>query len=161
MSGHSKWATIKHKKGALDAKRGKIFTRLLKEIAVAAKGGGNPDSNARLRTAIAAAKGFGFLVTGSPTLFAETVHSLADVGNQILLKVGEEAKAFPYIESLAATHKKPAKDLTDERRGRRRTTCRSGRRALDMRLESEPNDPGRVGGRRLDEITGTLMRVEQ
>ena len=56
MSGHSKWATIKHKKGALDAKRGKIFTRLLKEIAVAAKGGGNPDSNARLRTAVAAAK---------------------------------------------------------------------------------------------------------
>ncbi|MGB3629316.1 MAG: YebC/PmpR family DNA-binding transcriptional regulator, partial [Terracidiphilus sp.] len=51
-----KWATIKHKKGALDAKRGKIFTRLLKEIAVAAKGGGNPDSNARLRTAVAAAK---------------------------------------------------------------------------------------------------------
>jgi YebC/PmpR family DNA-binding regulatory protein len=56
MSGHSKWATIKHKKGALDAKRGKIFTRLLREIAVAAKGGGNPDSNARLRTAILAAK---------------------------------------------------------------------------------------------------------
>jgi YebC/PmpR family DNA-binding regulatory protein len=56
MSGHSKWATIKHKKGALDAKRGKIFTRLLKEISVAAKGGGNPDSNARLRTAIAGAK---------------------------------------------------------------------------------------------------------
>jgi YebC/PmpR family DNA-binding regulatory protein len=56
MSGHSKWATIKHKKGALDAKRGKIFTRLLKEIAVAAKGGGNPDTNARLRTAILAAK---------------------------------------------------------------------------------------------------------
>ncbi len=56
MSGHSKWATIKHKKGALDAKRGKIFTRLLKEISVAAKGGGNPDSNARLRTAVAAAK---------------------------------------------------------------------------------------------------------
>src|SRR5579863_3614606 len=56
MSGHSKWATIKHKKGALDAKRGKIFTRLLREIAMAAKGGGNPDSNARLRTAVAAAK---------------------------------------------------------------------------------------------------------
>jgi YebC/PmpR family DNA-binding regulatory protein len=56
MSGHSKWATIKHKKGALDAKRGKIFTRLLKEITVAAKGGGNPDSNARLRTAVTAAK---------------------------------------------------------------------------------------------------------
>jgi YebC/PmpR family DNA-binding regulatory protein len=56
MSGHSKWATIKHKKGALDAKRGKIFTRLIKEIAMAAKGGGDPDMNPRLRTAIAAAK---------------------------------------------------------------------------------------------------------
>lgn len=56
MSGHSKWATIKHKKGALDAKRGKIFTRLIKEIAIAAKGGGDPDKNPRLRTAVAAAK---------------------------------------------------------------------------------------------------------
>ena len=56
MSGHSKWATIKHKKGALDAKRGKIFTRLIKEIAMAAKSGGDPDKNPRLRTAIAAAK---------------------------------------------------------------------------------------------------------
>ena len=57
MSGHSKWATIKHKKGALDAKRGKTFTRLIKEITVAAKGGGgDPDGNPRLRTAIAAAK---------------------------------------------------------------------------------------------------------
>jgi YebC/PmpR family DNA-binding regulatory protein len=56
MSGHSKWATIKHKKGALDAKRGKIFTRLIKEISIAAKSGGDPDTNPRLRTAIAAAK---------------------------------------------------------------------------------------------------------
>ncbi len=56
MSGHSKWATIKHKKGALDAKRGKIFTRLIKEIAMAAKTGGDPDMNPRLRTAIVAAK---------------------------------------------------------------------------------------------------------
>jgi YebC/PmpR family DNA-binding regulatory protein len=56
MSGHSKWATIKHKKGALDAKRGKIFTRLIKEISMAAKSGGDPDMNPRLRTAIAAAK---------------------------------------------------------------------------------------------------------
>jgi YebC/PmpR family DNA-binding regulatory protein len=57
MSGHSKWATIKHKKGALDAKRGKIFTRLIKEISIAAKnGGGDADTNPRLRTAIAAAK---------------------------------------------------------------------------------------------------------
>jgi YebC/PmpR family DNA-binding regulatory protein len=56
MSGHSKWATIKHKKGALDAKRGKIFTRLIKEITMAAKSGGDPDKNPRLRTAIVAAK---------------------------------------------------------------------------------------------------------
>ena len=49
MSGHSKWATIKHKKGALDAKRGKIFTRLIREIAMAAKSGGDPDKNPRLR----------------------------------------------------------------------------------------------------------------
>jgi YebC/PmpR family DNA-binding regulatory protein len=57
MSGHSKWSSIKHKKGALDAKRGKIFTKLIREITVAARfGGGDPDSNPRLRTAIAAAK---------------------------------------------------------------------------------------------------------
>src|SRR3974390_342821 len=57
MSGHSKWATIKHKKGALDAKRGKIFTRLIKEIPIPSKqGGGDPDGNPRLRTAVLAAK---------------------------------------------------------------------------------------------------------
>ncbi|MCZ2150925.1 MAG: YebC/PmpR family DNA-binding transcriptional regulator [Bryobacterales bacterium] len=57
MSGHSKWHTIKHKKAAIDAKRGKVFTRLIKEIMVAARnGGGDPDSNARLRTAVLAAK---------------------------------------------------------------------------------------------------------
>lgn len=57
MSGHSKWATIKHKKGLADAKRGQKFTKLIKEITVAAKmGGGDPDSNARLRTAILKAR---------------------------------------------------------------------------------------------------------
>lgn len=56
MSGHSKWATIKHKKAAADAKRGKIFTRIIKEIMIAARNGGDPDANPRLRTAIAAAK---------------------------------------------------------------------------------------------------------
>jgi YebC/PmpR family DNA-binding regulatory protein len=56
MSGHSKWATIKHKKAATDAKRGKIFTRLIKEITIAARNGGDPDGNPRLRTAILAAK---------------------------------------------------------------------------------------------------------
>ena len=57
MSGHSKWSTIKRKKGATDAKRGKIFTRLAKEIIIAAKiGGGDPGANPRLMTAIAGAK---------------------------------------------------------------------------------------------------------
>lgn len=58
MSGHSKWATTKHKKAAIDAKRGKIFTKITKEITVAARlGGGDPDGNPRLRTAVAKAKG--------------------------------------------------------------------------------------------------------
>ncbi len=56
MSGHSKWSTIKHKKGAADAKRGKIFTKLIKEITIAARMGGDPAANPRLRTAILAAK---------------------------------------------------------------------------------------------------------
>ena len=57
MSGHSKWHTIKHKKGAADAKRGKVFTRIIKELTVAARaGGGDPDSNPRLRTVVAEAK---------------------------------------------------------------------------------------------------------
>jgi YebC/PmpR family DNA-binding regulatory protein len=57
MSGHSKWASIKHKKGAADAKRGQLFTKLIREITVAAReGGGKPETNARLRTAIERAK---------------------------------------------------------------------------------------------------------
>lgn len=58
MSGHSKWSSIKHKKAARDAKRGKVFTKLIKEITIAARlGGGDPNANPRLRTAIATAKG--------------------------------------------------------------------------------------------------------
>ncbi|MDR1082030.1 MAG: YebC/PmpR family DNA-binding transcriptional regulator [Deltaproteobacteria bacterium] len=56
MSGHNKWSTIKYKKGAADAKRGKLFSRLIKEITMAAKDGGDPGGNPRLRTALAAAK---------------------------------------------------------------------------------------------------------
>jgi YebC/PmpR family DNA-binding regulatory protein len=57
MSGHSKWHTIKHKKGALDAKRGKVFTKLIRELTIAARlGGGDPDSNPRLRTVLDKAK---------------------------------------------------------------------------------------------------------
>src|SRR5262245_46868872 len=58
MSGHSKWHSIKHKKGALDAKRGRAFTKLIKEITIAARiGGGDPEGNPRLRKAISDAKG--------------------------------------------------------------------------------------------------------
>ena len=56
MSGHSKWSTIKHKKGALDAKKGKLFTKLSKEIIIAAKEGSDPEMNFRLRLAIQNAK---------------------------------------------------------------------------------------------------------
>lgn len=58
MSGHSKWSTIRHKKAAVDAKRGKLFSKVIKEITVAARmGGGDPDSNPRLRSALLAARG--------------------------------------------------------------------------------------------------------
>jgi YebC/PmpR family DNA-binding regulatory protein len=58
MSGHNKWSSIKHKKGAADAKRGKVFTKISKELTVAARmGGGDPNGNPRLRLAIALAKG--------------------------------------------------------------------------------------------------------
>ena len=57
MSGHSKWATIKHKKGAADAKRGKMFSKLAKEITIAAKTNGDPGSNPTLRTLVQKAKG--------------------------------------------------------------------------------------------------------
>ena len=57
MSGHSKWHTIKHKKGALDAKRGKVFTKLIREMTIAARiGGGDPVTNPRLRTVVDKAK---------------------------------------------------------------------------------------------------------
>ncbi|MFO7722485.1 MAG: YebC/PmpR family DNA-binding transcriptional regulator, partial [Bacteroidales bacterium] len=58
MSGHSKWSTIKRKKGAIDAQRSRMFTKIIKEISIAVKeGGGEPESNPRLRLAIANAKG--------------------------------------------------------------------------------------------------------
>ena len=59
MSGHSKWANIQHRKGRQDAKRGKVFTKAAKEIIIAAKNGGDPAGNPRLRAAIAAAKADG------------------------------------------------------------------------------------------------------
>ena len=79
MSGHSKWHSIKHKKGAADAKRGKIFTRLIKELTVAARaGGGDPDMNPRLRTIVADAKApYGIIIR---ILDAAKIAGLDDVG---------------------------------------------------------------------------------
>ena len=68
MSGHSKWATIKHKKAALDAKRGKIFTNIIKEIMIAARNGGDPDANPRLRTGGMLARWTGLVRTGAGKL---------------------------------------------------------------------------------------------
>ena len=67
MSGHSKWANIQHRKGRQDAKRGKEFTKAAKEIIIAAKNGGDPASNSRLRAAIAAAKSINCLLYTSPS----------------------------------------------------------------------------------------------
>jgi YebC/PmpR family DNA-binding regulatory protein len=86
MSGHSKWATTKHKKAATDAKRGKIFTKLAKEITVAAKlGGGDPGGNPRLRTAIAKAKGVSL-----PALPAENIKRAIQKGTGELPGVSYE-----------------------------------------------------------------------
>ena len=57
MSGHSKWSTIKHKKGAKDAQRSKLWSRLIREVTIAARGGGDPEANPRLRLAVANARG--------------------------------------------------------------------------------------------------------
>src|SRR5438552_2786593 len=94
MSGHSKWATIKHKKGALDARRGKIFTKLIKEITVAARiAGGDPDSNPRLRTAILAAK--------AENMPADNIKRALQKGTDELQQVVERLKAA-HIAPAAA-----------------------------------------------------------
>lgn len=89
MSGHSKWSTIKRKKGALDAKRGKIFSRIIKEISIAVKeGGADPDGNPRLRLAIQNAKG-----ANMPKENVERAISKADKENENLLEVTFEGYA--------------------------------------------------------------------
>ena len=84
MSGHSKWHTIKHKKGATDAKRGKIFTKLIKEITVAARtgGSGDVDSNARLRKAVTDAKGMNMPNDTIDRAVAVAFTKAVTIGNQ-------------------------------------------------------------------------------
>ena len=79
MSGHSKWAGIKHKKAIIDAKRGKVFTRVVRELTIAAKQGGNSDSNARLRKAIEDAK--------AANMPAENVKKAIQRGTEIVKQI--------------------------------------------------------------------------
>ena len=98
MSGHSKWSTIKHKKAAKDAKRGKIFTKLIKEITVSARlGGGDINANPRLRTAVLTARG----------------QSMPNDNIERAIKKGTGELEGVGAEDLAAVH-----GLADERRGR-------------------------------------------
>src|SRR5215207_6140779 len=84
MSGHSKWHTIKHKKGAADAKRGKVFTRIIKELTVAARGGGgDPDSNPRLRTIVAEAKAVNMPADNKNRTVGELRHMLGKYGGNL------------------------------------------------------------------------------
>ena len=87
MSGHSKWSTIKHKKGRADAKRGKVFTKIIREITVAAReGGGDADSNPRLRSAVAAAK--------AANMPADNIKRAIDRGTDALPGVTYEEMSF-------------------------------------------------------------------
>src|SRR5213596_2520440 len=91
MSGHSKWHSIKHKKGALDAKRGKIFTKIIREMSIAARiGGGDPNSNPRLRTAVEKAK---------------SVNMPADNIKRAIQKGTGELEGMAYEAVLAAVKK--------------------------------------------------------
>ena len=83
MSGHSKWHTIKHKKGAADAKRGKIFTRLIKELTVAARnGGGDPDMNPRLRTIVQEAKANNMPTLKPPSITKPTASQVETIASR-------------------------------------------------------------------------------
>ena len=95
MSGHNKWSTIKHKKGAADAKRGKVFTKIIKEISVAAKlGGGDPTGNPRLRTAIDKAKGENMPKSSMPESFKVLIHEIKALALDIEVKIGDEIKSI-------------------------------------------------------------------
>lgn len=98
MSGHSKWANIKHKKAATDAKKGRVFSRLAKEIMVAAKmGGGDVDSNPRLRAAIAAAKAVNMPNTNLERAIKKGVGELGDVTYEEIVYEGYAAGGVALI----------------------------------------------------------------
>ena len=116
MSGHSKWATIKHKKAATDAKRGKVFTKIIRELSIAARtGGADPDTNPRLRTAILAAKNENMpndnieraVARGAGTLEGETLEEVTyegygpgGVGMLVQVVTGNRNRAASEIRHL-------------------------------------------------------------
>ncbi len=113
MSGHSKWATIKHKKAATDAKRGKVFTRLIREIQIAAREGDpDPEANPRLRTAVAAAKAQSMpadnikraILRGSGQLEGETLEEIAYEGYA-------PAGVAVFIEAVTDNRKRTVAEL--------------------------------------------------
>lgn len=113
MSGHSKWSTIKHKKAATDAKRGKIFTKLIKEITIAARmGGGDPEANPRLRTAILAARSENMPKDNMDRAIKKGTGELEGVSYEEVTYEGYGAGgAAVYIESLTDNKNRTVADI--------------------------------------------------
>ena len=113
MSGHSKWSSIKHKKAATDSKRGKIFTKLIKEITIAARmGGGDPDANPRLRTAIAAARAENMPKDNMERAIKKGTGELEGVNYEEVTYEGYGAGgAAVYIESLTDNKNRTVADI--------------------------------------------------
>jgi YebC/PmpR family DNA-binding regulatory protein len=112
MSGHSKWATIKHKKGAADAKRGQMFTKLIKEITIAARmGGGDPEGNPRLRTAILKARGANMPKSNIDNAVKKGTGDLEGVNYEELSYEARLGEAALLIEVLTDNRNRAAADV--------------------------------------------------
>src|SRR3989338_73914 len=113
MSGHSKWASIKHKKALVDAKRGKTFTKLIREITVAAKtGGGDPGSNPRLRTAISSAKSANMPVDNIDRAIKKGTGALEGVNYEEVFYEGYgPAGVAIYVQCLTDNKNRTASDI--------------------------------------------------
>ncbi|GHU21553.1 putative transcriptional regulatory protein [Spirochaetia bacterium] len=112
MSGHSKWATIKHKKGAADAKRGQIFTKLIKEITIAARmGGGDPEANPRLRTAVLKARGANMPKTNIDNAIKKGTGDLEGVSYEELSYEARLGEAAILIEVLTDNRNRAAANI--------------------------------------------------
>ncbi|MDR1565958.1 MAG: YebC/PmpR family DNA-binding transcriptional regulator [Treponema sp.] len=112
MSGHSKWATIKHAKGAADAKRGQMFTKLIKEISIAARmGGGNPEGNPRLRTAILKARGANMPKDNIDRAIKKGTGELEGVNYEELTYEARLGEAAVLIEVMTDNRNRAAADV--------------------------------------------------